>query len=352
MRIVVFGAGGFIGSHLVGRLLARDTHDVVGVDLASERLVEVLDSLPAAAHDRWTFHSADVRHEVDLLRHLVRGADAVVNLFAFANPSVYVTRPLETFDLNFVQNLAVARLCVEHGAWLIQFSSAEVYGKASGAPYDEHRTDAVFGPVRKQRWIYAASKDLLERVIYAHGDAGELRYTIIRPFNFVGPRMDYLVPAGAIGGPRVFPHFMSALLTGGPIRLVDGGYVRRAFLHIDDGTRAVEAILDDPARARNGIFNVGNPANELTIRRLADLMVELYEELTGEPARSPIEEIDGEAFYGPGYEDSDREAPDISRIRQFGWSPRHDLRTTLRETMTYYLSRRGAHALDAPLAGL
>ena len=95
----------------------------------------------------------------------------------------------------------------------------------------------MFGPVQKQRWIYATAKMLLERVLYAHGVAGELDYTIVRPFNFIGSRIDYLVPANAIGGPRVFPHFMSALLTGGPLRLVDGGHVHRAFLHIADANR-------------------------------------------------------------------------------------------------------------------
>ena len=107
---------------------------------------------------------------------------------------------------------------------MIQYSSAEVYGKAGDeALCREEATDSVFGPVDKSRWIYATGKLLLERVLHAHGLAGNLEYIIVRPFNFIGPRIDYLVPACAVGGPRVFPHFMSALLTGGPLRLVDGG---------------------------------------------------------------------------------------------------------------------------------
>ncbi len=77
------------------------------------------------------------------------------------------------------------------------------------------------------------------------------------------------MPANAIGGPRVFPHFISALLTGGPMRLVDGGHVRRAFMHIDDANRAFQTILDARERARNQIFNVGNPENDLTIREIS-----------------------------------------------------------------------------------
>ena len=137
-----------------------------------------------------------------------------MDLIAYANPSMYVTEPLEVFDLNFMQNLEIAKRCIAHRKRLIQYSSAEVYGKGTeGGAYAEDSSDGVFGPVHKQRWIYATAKMLLERVLYAHGVAGDLECTLIRPFNFIGSRIDYLVPANAIGGPRVFPHFISALLT-------------------------------------------------------------------------------------------------------------------------------------------
>ncbi|GJG86379.1 hypothetical protein tb265_15600 [Gemmatimonadetes bacterium T265] len=340
MNVVVLGAGGFIGSHLVDGLL-RWGHEVVGLDRTDEKLVEVLDALPPDARRRWTFHHADIREAMSLVGTLVRQADVVVDLIAHANPSLYVTHPLDVFELNFLRNLDVARLCVAADKWLIQYSSAEVYGKITGAPYTEDATDSVFGPVNKQRWIYAVGKQLLERVLYAHGAAGELRYTIVRPFNFLGPRIDYLVPAGATGGPRVFPHFMSALLTGGPMRLVGGGTARRAFLDVRDGTAAFRAILDQPERTRNQIFNVGNPDNEVTVRDFAALMRELWEELTGEPARSTVEVVSGEAFYGEGYEDGDREAPNVAKMCAIGWTPRHSLRSALQNTMTYYLDGTG-----------
>ena len=340
MKLLVLGAGGFIGSHVVAHLLAQHEHEVVGLDVSGEKLDEVLAGAGSGALRRWKFYEADVRTAAGLMNELVQCSDVVVDLMAHANPSLYVTHPLDVFELNFMQNLAIARLCVTHGKWLIQYSSAEVYGKALGGAYDEETSDSVFGPVRKQRWIYASAKQLLERVLYAHGEAGELRYTIVRPFNFLGPRIDYLVPAGSMGGPRVFPHFMSALLAGGPMHVVDGGHARRAFLDIRDGTLALQAILDQPARSQQRIFNVGNPEGQLTILELAHLMIEVYTELTGAAPNVTVEPIDGETFYGVGYEDGDREPPKIDRIRALGWTPQHDLRTTLRETMTYYLDRR------------
>jgi UDP-apiose/xylose synthase len=351
MRITILGAGGFIGSHMVEHLLAQGRYIVRGLDLSSEKL----DGIDGP---NFSFHRADVRQNPALVERLIASSDVVVDLIAYANPSIYVTEPLEVFDLNFMQNLAIAKLCVAHRKRLIQYSSAEVYGKASeGDAYYEDSTDGVFGPVQKQRWIYATAKMLLERVLFAHGMNGTLECTIIRPFNFIGSRIDYLVPAHAIGGPRVFPHFISALLTGGPLRLVDGGHVRRAFMHIADANTAFQTILDHPEETRNQVYNVGNPANNLTIREVSELMLELYEELTGAPAVSPVVEMSGEDFYGPGYEDSSRLPPDISKLRSLGWAPHHDIRATFRDAMAFYLdaARRskpqlmeGNHAVRVP----
>jgi nucleoside-diphosphate-sugar epimerase len=247
MRITILGAGGFIGSHLVEHLLARGEHQVVGVDLTPEKLEGI-------EGDAFRFYEADVRRSPELLEDVIRSADQVVDLIAYANPSMYVTAPIDVFELNFLQNLEIARMCIKHRKRLIQYSSAEVYGKlTTGKAYSEDQTDFLYGPVQKQRWIYAAGKGLLERVLYAYGVAGDLEYTIVRPFNFIGSRLDYLVPAGAVGGPRVFPHFMSALLEGGPIRLVDGGYMHRSFTHIADANSAFQTLLDHPAATRNQI---------------------------------------------------------------------------------------------------
>jgi UDP-apiose/xylose synthase len=331
MKILLLGAGGFVGSHLVEHLVADSAHEIVALDVTDEKLTHI-------DPDAFTFHRADIREASPLVDRLIRDADVVVDLVAYANPSVYVTAPLDVFELNFLQNLNIAKSCSRHRKRLIQYSSAEVYGKAvpGETACREDESDSVFGPVHRQRWIYATGKQLLERVLYAMGAAGELEYTILRPFNFLGPRIDYLVDAYATGGPRVFPHFMSALLTGGPIRLVNGGHVHRAFLDIADANRAFMIVLTHRDETRLQIFNVGNPANNITIRDFALLMIEIDELLTGAPVQSPVEEMSGEEFYGRGYEDGDRLPPDVAKLRALGWQPRRDLRATLTDTMRYY----------------
>jgi UDP-apiose/xylose synthase len=329
MKILILGAGGFVGSNLVEHLVAEGKHEIVGVDISDEKLAGVDGS-------SFEFVKADVSQSNGLLENLIAETDVVADLIAYANPSIYIESPLDVIRLNFIENVKTVQLCVDHGKRLFQYSTSEVYGKPSGDAYVEDASDLVVGPINRQRWVYASSKQLLERVIHAHGLRGDLDYTIVRPFNFVGPRFDYLVPAGTTGGPRAFSHFMSALLTGGPIYLVDGGGQRRSFTHIDDASMAFSVLLEHP-EAGNRAFNVGNPANDTSIRELVSLMMEIYEELTGERPANELVEIAGEEFYGAGYEDTNRVVPDISAIRSLGWEPQHDLETTFRETMRSYL---------------
>lgn len=329
MKILILGAGGFIGSNLVEHLVAEGKHEVVGVDISDEKLTGI-------EGPSFTFVKADVSQSDGLLENLIADTDLVADLIAYANPSIYIESPLDVIRLNFIENVKTVQYCVDYGKRLFQYSTSEIYGKPSGDAYVEDESDLVVGPINRQRWVYAASKQLLERVIHAHGLRGDLEYTIVRPFNFVGPRFDYLVPAGTTGGPRAFSHFMSALLTGGPIYLVDGGEQRRSFTHIDDANTAFSVLLEHPG-AKNRAFNIGNPANDTSIRDLVDVMMGIYEELTGERPANELVEITGEEFYGTGYEDTNRVVPDISALRSLGWEPQYDLKTTFRETMGSYL---------------
>jgi nucleoside-diphosphate-sugar epimerase len=167
MQVLVLGVGGFIGSHLVDRLLRGADYVVEGFDLTDEKLEEV-QCLP-----QFTFVRGDIRHEHETVKEMIERADVVVDLIAHAMPSLYVAKPLEVFDLNFTENLYIAEACVEKGKRLVQFSSCEVYGKtlASVAPdglkdpsdplhavFSEDATNFILGPVNRHRWIYSCAK--------------------------------------------------------------------------------------------------------------------------------------------------------------------------------------------------
>jgi UDP-apiose/xylose synthase len=200
----------------------------------------------------------------------------------------------------------------------------------------------VLGPVAAQRWTYACAKQLVERVIFAHGAMHGLRYTIVRPFNFIGPRIDFLPGIDGEGTPRVLACFMYALLTGSPLRLVDGGKNRRCFTCIDDAVDACLKIVLKPEASSNHIFNIGNPLNETTIADLAGLMIGLWNRTApeGSVRSSAVETVSSLDFYGPGYEDSHRRLPDITAASSvLGWKPEIDLETALDRTIRWYRDR-------------
>jgi UDP-apiose/xylose synthase len=214
------------------------------------------------------------------------------------------------------------------------------------ATFHEDTSDFILGPVTKHRWIYSCAKQLLERVLHAYGLAGSLDYSIIRPFNFLGPKIDYL-PSETEGIPRVFSYFMEALLRGTEMKLVNGGTSRRCYTYIDDAIDCIYRIVENPGSVcSRQIFNVGTDRNEVTIRELAEVMREIYVEKFGQPEMplSRIVEVSGEEFYGEGYEDSDRRIPDNAKARRLlGWEARYGLREMLEPTMAYYVTeyRRG-----------
>ncbi len=349
LNILALGVGGFIGSHLAERLIA-DGHSVTGLDIHSDKLDALLD------HPRFTWISSNIRAADFDLDGAVAAADIVIDLIAYANPGLYVKMPLEVFNLNFIENMRIAEACVKHHKWLIQFSSCEVYGKTvaavardalkdpedpAHATFSEDESDMIMGPVGKHRWIYASAKALLERVLHAYGLEDRLDYTIIRPFNFIGPRIDYLPSEQEGSLPRVFSYFMEALLTGGEMKLVDGGRQRRTYTHIDDAIDCVARMVARPAAARKQIFNIGAYGNEVSIRGLAELMRDIYANRFLLPGQklATIAEISGTDFYGSGYDDSDRRIPDITKARTLlGWQPKISLHNTVASTMEYYVN--------------
>ncbi len=350
MKVLALGAGGFIGSHLTKRLL-DEGHSVIAVDLYKDYKVEAF-----ADHPRLDYIVQDIRDRNWPMEEYVEDADLVIDLIAYANPGLYIQIPLEVFHLNFNENLRIAESCVRHKKRLVQYSTCEVYGRTVAsvegielrdpedpkyATFSEDRSEFILGPVCKHRWIYASAKQLLERVLHAYGLERGFNYTIVRPFNFIGPKIDFLL-AEREGVPRVFSFFMDALMNGTRMELVNGGRQRRSYTYIDDAIDCTMRIVENPNGVCNQqIFNIGHPGNEVSIRQLAEFMLEIYREKFAKPGdRMPdIVEVSGEEFYGEGYDDSDRRIPDITKARTLlGWEPRWGIREMLEETMRYYVT--------------
>ncbi|MCO5558647.1 hypothetical protein L7F22_012233 [Adiantum nelumboides] len=352
LTICMIGAGGFIGSHLCEKLMWETDHTVLAIDVYSDKIQHLLErGQPWSS--RIEFHRLNIKHD-PRLEGLIKLSDLVINLAAICTPADYNTRPLDTIYSNFIDALPVARYCSDNSKRLIHFSTCEIYGKTVGSflPKDhpfrqepdfyvlsEDKSPCIFGPVEKQRWSYACAKQLIERVIYAEGAENGLEFTIVRPFNWIGPRMDFIpgVDGPSEGVPRVLACFSNNLLRGEPLKLVDGGVSQRTFVFIKDAIEAVLLMIENPNRANGHIFNVGNPSNEVTVKELAELMSEIYCTVSGQTMPEvPTIDVSSKEFYGEGYDDSDKRIPDMTIIKkQLGWEPKTSLPDLLHTTLTY-----------------
>jgi nucleoside-diphosphate-sugar epimerase len=209
---------------------------------------------------------------------------------------------------------------------------------------DESSSPLVYGPIERQRWIYACSKQLLDRVIYAYGVRDGVDYTLFRPFNWIGPKLDDVLEPKE-GSSRLFTQFISNVLFGKPLQLVDGGRQTRSFTYIDDGVDALLRIIENRGgKASRRIFNLGNPRNEVSVARLARLIIAACREYPAireraEAARTVV--VRSKDYFGPYYQDIQKRVPAITAARRaLGWNPRVDLPTAIRRTLDYHLAHQ------------
>lgn len=343
-KILILGVNGFIGSALTEAILKEKDWEIYGMDMASDKLEGCLGS------PRFQFVEGDITINKEWIEYHIKKCDVVLPLVAIATPSIYVSDPLRVFELDFEANLEIIRKCVHYKKRVIFPSTSEVYGMCEDEEFQEESSHFVLGPIHKQRWIYSCSKQLLDRIIYAYGVHNNLDYTLFRPFNWVGPKLDNIFAAKE-GSSRVVTLFIADILHKGEIKLVDGGKQRRSFTDIDDGIDALMRIIENKDKVATGrIFNIGNPTNDVSIRELAELLLKLVKEYPDYKAiaeKVKVTDVSSEAHYGTHYQDINRRVPSIKNAEEFlGWTPKVDLTTALRKTLDYHLGR-AAGELDS-----
>ena len=335
-HVLILGVNGFIGNHLSARLLESGRYEVHGMDLGTSSIQHLIGQ--ADFH----FTEGDISIMREWIEYHVRKCDVILPLVAIATPIEYVRNPLRVFELDFEENLRVVRYCAKYGKRLIFPSTSEVYGMCQDDEFDERRSNFVLGPIHKQRWIYSCSKQMLDRVIWAYGATENLPFTLFRPFNWVGPKLDSLQSA-RIGSSRVITQFILNLVEGTPIRLVDGGRQKRCFTDVHDGVECLFRIIENKDDCCNRrIFNIGNPDNEYSMRELADILRDKFaaHPLRGHfPPEGGTQNIEARAFYGEGYQDVQHRRPSIRQARTIlGWEPAVSFEQSVSETLDYFLN--------------
>ncbi|AHC35703.1 bifunctional UDP-glucuronic acid oxidase/UDP-4-amino-4-deoxy-L-arabinose formyltransferase [Pseudomonas fluorescens] len=333
-RVLILGVNGFIGNHLSERLLRDDRYEVYGLDIGSDAIERL------RSHPNFHYVEGDISIHTEWIEYHIKKCDVVLPLVAIATPIEYTRNPLRVFELDFEENLKLVRYCVKYNKRVIFPSTSEVYGMCQDQYFDEDTSNLVVGPVNKQRWIYSVSKQLLDRVIWAYGDKG-LKFTLFRPFNWMGPRLDRLDSA-RIGSSRAITQLILNLVEGTPIRLFDGGEQKRCFTDIADGIEALARIIDnDNGVCDSQIINIGNPENEASIRQLGE---ELLRQFEAHPLRSNFppfagfRDVESKAFYGTGYQDVAHRKPSIENAKRLlNWEPTVEMSETIGNTLDFFL---------------
>jgi len=335
MKVLILGVNGFIGNALTRRILATTDWEVFGLDMSDDKLEHSI------GHPRFHFLEGDITINKEWIAYNIKKCDVVLPLVAIATPASYVKDPLRVFELDFEENLILVRQCVKHKKRVIFPSTSEVYGMCPDGKFDEEASPLVLGPIHKERWIYSCAKQMLDRVIYAYGKHEGLRFTLFRPFNWIGPRLDSINTAKE-GSSRVLTQFLYDIIMGEPISLVDGGNQRRSFTFLEDGIDCLMKIIENKdGCADGGIFNIGNPDNDLSVKELAVKLRELVKDypLYREKAEQcRILEVTSEDFYGGGYQDILTRVPSVLKAEEkLGWKPVTGIDEALRKTLDFYL---------------
>ncbi|QHP81237.1 bifunctional UDP-4-amino-4-deoxy-L-arabinose formyltransferase/UDP-glucuronic acid oxidase ArnA [Pectobacterium carotovorum] len=334
-RVLILGVNGFIGNHLTERLLRDDRYEIYGLDISSDAIARFL------GDPRFHFVEGDISIHNEWIEYHIKKCDVILPLVAIATPIEYTRNPLRVFELDFEENLKIVRDCVRYNKRIVFPSTSEVYGMCDDKEFDEDTSRLIVGPINKQRWIYSVSKQLLDRVIWAYGAKNGLRFTLFRPFNWMGPRLDTL-DAARIGSSRAITQLILNLVEGSPIKLVDGGAQKRCFTDIHDGIEALFRIIENHNGQCDGqIINIGNPHNEASIRELGEMLLTSF---NAHPLRDRFPpfagfiDVESSSYYGKGYQDVAHRTPSIRNAKRLlAWEPTVKMEQTVAETLDYFL---------------
>ena len=333
-KVLILGVNGFIGHHLSQRVIASTDWEIYGMDMQTDRIADLL------SEKRFHFFEGDITINKEWIEYHIKKCDTVLPLVAIATPATYVREPLRVFELDFEANLPIVRACVRHRKRVVFPSSSEVYGMSRDAEFDPESSELVLGPINKPRWIYACAKQMMDRVIHAYGMQEGLDYTLFRPFNWIGAGLDSINTAKE-GSSRVITQFLGHIVRGESIQLVDGGTQKRTFTYIDDGIAALMKIIaNDNGVASGKIYNIGNPKNNVSVKALARMMLDLaltYSEYQESARKVELVETTAAAYYGQGYQDVQNRVPKIANTRaDLGWQPMVTMEQALKHIFDAY----------------
>ena len=332
MHTLITGGAGFIGSHMIERLVAAGDQITVVDDLSTGRVENIQHSLKTG---RCKLIVSSVM-ERDLVDRLVDECDRVFHLAAAVGVKLIVEQPVHTIQTNIHGSEVVLGAAAKYRKPIFIASTSEVYGKGTKVPFRED-DDVVYGNTTLRRWSYAVSKAIDEFLALAYYEKVGLPVVVARLFNTVGPRQ-----TGMYG--MVVPRFVESALNNKPLRVFGDGQQTRCFGDVADVVGAIIKLLEEP-HAHGQVFNIGNNT-PISIENLAKRVIEL----TG--SSSKIEYIPYEEAYAPGFDDMRVREPSLEKIKaMIGYKPTYTLDQTLNRIIDWMKQERGAKAQRKTVVG-
>lgn len=313
LPVLVTGGAGFIGSHLVERLLGDD-HPVVVIDDLSTGNLENLRGVASEPRLRVITTKVSACAE---LPALVAGAESVYHLAAAVGVEMVVRSPIHVLQTNLRETEVLFQAAAPRRVPVVLASTSEVYGKSQKPAFNEE-DDLLIGPPHQARWSYACSKLMDEFLALAYAKEHGVPVAIARLFNTVGPRQ-----TGRYG--MVLPRFIQTARKNEPLRVYGDGLQTRCFSYVADTVEALIRLRKCTAAAGQ-VFNVGG-TEEISILDLARLVIETV------GSSSPIQFVPYAEAYGEDFDDMRRRKPVVEKLRRStGFVPTTSLREIIKRT--------------------
>ncbi|MFN2200590.1 MAG: UDP-glucuronic acid decarboxylase family protein [Caldilineaceae bacterium] len=308
MRVLVTGGAGFLGSHLVDRLLSEG-HSVIAMDNL------ITGSTDNIAHLAGNPDFQFIRHDVTNYIYIKGDLDAILHFASPASPVDYLELPIQTLKVGSLGTHNALGLAWAKGARFLLASTSEVYGD----PLVHPQTEDYWGHVNPigPRGVYDEAKRFAEAMTMAYQRTHGVETRIVRIFNTYGPRM-------RIDDGRVVPNFVGQALRGEPLTIYGDGSQTRSFCYVSDLIDGIYRLLLSDEREP---VNIGNPS-EITIAEFAQKLIEI----TGSA---------GGVQYKPLPKDDPKQRqPDIAKARQvLGWEPSIPLDHGMGQTVAWFRER-------------
>jgi len=317
-KILVTGGSGFLGSHLIDRLLKEKAKVYCIDDFSTGRKEKTSHHL-----NNKNFHlTAETILNEKVMKSLVQECDLIFHFAAVVGVHLYVTQPRKVLEVNIEGTKIILDIAAKYNKKVLFSSTSEVYGRNPKVPWAED-DDRVLGSTTIDRWVYSTTKAVNEHLCLAYHKSYGLPVVIFRFFNAYGPRID------EPGSGRVIAILGAQAIENKPLTIIGDGKQTRCFTYIDDVIDGVIAAANSDV-AIGQIFNIGND-KETTILELAKTIKRVFK------SKSKIVFVDQKEIYGESYEDIPRRVPCTEKARRMlGFNPTTSLEKGLKKTFPWF----------------